>query len=175
MPEKKEKKKFAETKFGIFLKEKAPKLLDKVADFLPDKGALGIIKNLIDRDPDVREEVNNMSIQDRLSFDRELIAFEMEMYKIDAADRDSARNREIEYVKSTGHVDWMMYATGITALLAFIFIIYAAVYKPEVFNKNPVLHQITGMIEGVALTMFAFYFGSSKGSRDKSKTIADNL
>ena len=43
-------KKFKDTKVGKFLKEKAPGILDQVGDVLPDKGVLGIIKNLIDKD-----------------------------------------------------------------------------------------------------------------------------
>ena len=43
-------KKFKDTKVGKFLKEKAPGILDHVGDVLPDKGVLGIIKNLIDKD-----------------------------------------------------------------------------------------------------------------------------
>ena len=35
---------------GIWLREKAPHILDKVGDVLPDEGALGIVKNLIESD-----------------------------------------------------------------------------------------------------------------------------
>lgn len=158
------KKSFKETKIGIFLKEKAPDLLDKIGDFLPDNGGLGIIKNIISKD-------DTLSPKDKAEA-LDLLNHELEMYKIDASDRSSARAREVEYVK-IGKVDWMMIATGITALLAFIFIVITAVYKPEVFEKNPVLHQIVGMVEGVALTMFGYYYGSSKGSRDKTKLLND--
>ena len=41
----KPKKKFKETKVGIFLKEKAPTILDTVGEFLPDQGGLGIDNN----------------------------------------------------------------------------------------------------------------------------------
>ena len=44
------KKKFKDTKLGVFLKEKAPKILDSVGDVLPDNGAFGIVKNLISSD-----------------------------------------------------------------------------------------------------------------------------
>ena len=38
--DKKKKKKFKDTKVGIFLREKAPKILDTVGEFLPDQGGL---------------------------------------------------------------------------------------------------------------------------------------
>lgn len=43
-------KKLKDTKLGAWLREKAPQVLDKVGDVLPDEGALGIVKNLIDSD-----------------------------------------------------------------------------------------------------------------------------
>ena len=43
-------KKLKDTKLGRWLREKAPEVLDKVGDVLPDEGALGIVKNLIDAD-----------------------------------------------------------------------------------------------------------------------------
>ena len=46
----KEKKKFKDTKVGVFLKEKAPKILNSVGDILPDNGTFGIVKNLISSD-----------------------------------------------------------------------------------------------------------------------------
>ena len=42
-----EKKKIKDTKLGIWLKEKAPGVLNIVGDLLPDSGALGIVKNLL--------------------------------------------------------------------------------------------------------------------------------
>tara|TARA_R100000541_G_scaffold18622_1_gene28449 strand:- start:6327 stop:6755 length:429 start_codon:yes stop_codon:yes gene_type:complete len=47
------KKKFSDTKIGIFLKKVAPKLLNNVGNVLPDQGALGILKNLISQAPTV--------------------------------------------------------------------------------------------------------------------------
>jgi len=45
----KDKKKFKETKVGKFINDKAPKILDAVGDVLPDKGVLGVVKNLISK------------------------------------------------------------------------------------------------------------------------------
>ena len=52
----KEKKKIRDTKLGAWLKEKAPGVLDTVGDLLPDKGALGVVKNLLDSEPNVDPE-----------------------------------------------------------------------------------------------------------------------
>ena len=51
-----DKKKIKDTKLGKWLAEKAPGILNVVGDLLPDSGALGIVKNLIDKDPKVDSE-----------------------------------------------------------------------------------------------------------------------
>ena len=48
-----EDKKIKNTKLGAWLKSKAPNVLSVVGDLLPDSGGLGIVKNLIDKEPDV--------------------------------------------------------------------------------------------------------------------------
>jgi len=50
------KKKIKDTKLGSWLANKAPDILSVVGGLLPDKGALGIVKNLIDKDPKVDSE-----------------------------------------------------------------------------------------------------------------------
>ena len=50
---KQERKKIKDTKLGQWLKSKAPDVLDTVADLLPDQGGLGVVKNLLDKKPDI--------------------------------------------------------------------------------------------------------------------------
>ena len=46
------KKKFKDTKVGKFLLGKSG-LIDAIGDVMPDKGLLGLVKNLIHNDPDI--------------------------------------------------------------------------------------------------------------------------
>jgi len=48
------KKKFKDTKIGAFLKNKSPKILNAIGEVLPDKGGLGIVKNLISSDRTIK-------------------------------------------------------------------------------------------------------------------------
>jgi hypothetical protein len=50
------KKKIIDTKLGSWLADKAPNILSVVGDLLPDSGALGVVKNLIDKDDSVDSE-----------------------------------------------------------------------------------------------------------------------
>ena len=148
------KKKFKDTKLGKFLNKAAPTILDIAGDLLPDAGVLGIIKNLIDKDSD-------MSPEDKVQAQ----SYMKEMYELEVADRDSARNREIE-VKKTGSQDIMMVATGLTGLFSFAFVIYAVVYEPSVLDKD-LFVNLMGMIEGVVISnIFAYYYGTSAENRN---------
>ena len=63
-----EKKKIKDTKLGSWLADKAPNILGVVGDLLPDKGALGIVKNLIDKDPAVDSEEAQRIIDAEVKF-----------------------------------------------------------------------------------------------------------
>lgn len=51
-----DKKKLKDTEVGRWLREKAPSVLDVVGDVLPDRGVLGVVKNLVDKDPTLDSE-----------------------------------------------------------------------------------------------------------------------
>ena len=144
--ESKDRKKLKDTKVGKWLKENAPKVLDTVGELLPNNGALGVVKKLIDRDESIPQDKKS-------EFKR--MEFELEL-----EDRKSARSREVE-VKKTGDKDIMMMITGIVGLISFVFTIYAVVYIPSV-KENELFIHLMGMIEGVVIgNIFAYYYGTS--------------
>ena len=61
-------KKIKDTGLGKWLKNKAPNVLDVVGDFLPDQGALGVVKNLIDKDPEVDTEAGMAAVDAEVAF-----------------------------------------------------------------------------------------------------------
>ena len=61
-------KKIKDTGLGKWLKIKAPNVLDVVGDFLPDQGALGVVKNLIDKDPEVDTEAGMAAVDAEVAF-----------------------------------------------------------------------------------------------------------
>jgi hypothetical protein len=73
MKSNKEKKKIRDTALGTFLREKLPAVLNSVGDFLPDQGALGIVKNLLSRevmDPDDRLKVDQLILESEIEAQR---------------------------------------------------------------------------------------------------------
>lgn len=144
-----EKKKFKDTKIGKFLKNKAPNILDVIGNVLPDKGALGIVKNLIDKDDSIDSETK-----------KELHNQLIEAYKTEVADRDSARKREVEVAK-VKKFDLMFTLTGLVGLGTFVFLVYTIVYVNIPENNEKTFYTLIGLCEGIVLSIFGFYFGSS--------------
>jgi hypothetical protein len=135
------KKPFKDTKVG--------KLLFGAKSLLPDKGVLGVVKNLIDGDdeltPEEKEEAHKWLI---------------EAYKAEVDDRDSARKREVEIAKS-GRIDWLFNLTGIVGLGAFGVIIYAIISLDIPEPNKELFYHLIGIVEGVSLSIFGYYFGTS--------------
>jgi len=140
--------KLKDSKVGKLLASKLPGALDIVGDLLPDQGALGIVKNLIDS-ADISEEEKQM-LHNQVK----------ELYELEVADRDSARKREIE-VSKTRKFDIMFNLTGLTGLGAFLFIIYAIVYLDIPENNKEVWIHLIGICEGIVLSIFGYFFGSA--------------
>jgi len=61
-------KKIKDTGLGKWLKSKAPNVLSVVGDLLPDQGGLGIVKNLIEKDPDVKTEEGVAAVDAEIQF-----------------------------------------------------------------------------------------------------------
>ena len=140
------KKKFKDTAVGKLILSKVP---DFVSKALPDNGVLGVVKNLIDSEPD-------LSPEEKAQMHEELV----ELYKLEVADRDSARKREVEIAK-TGRFDFMYNLTGIVGLGAFAFIVYAIVYLEIPSENKEIWIHLIGICEGIVLSIFGYFFGSA--------------
>ena len=152
----KPKKKFKDTKVGRFLTKSGSKIVDLAGDAFPP---LEIISNLIAGDPALTAQQKHEAQQ-----------LALEEYRLEIQDRESARNREVELAK-TGKSDWLMYMSGCTAMGVFVLMVIAVVWQfPGV--DSPLFHQLMGIIEGVSLTVFAYYFGTSKSSYEKTKMLS---
>lgn len=144
------KKPFKDTKVGKFLMKKLPDF----AGAALTGGPLEAIKSLIDDDPAITPE-------EKAQLHEELV----ELYKLEVADRDSARNREIEVAK-TGRFDFMYNLTGVIGLGAFAFIVYAIVYLEIPAENKEVWIHLIGICEGIVLSIFGYFYGSAV-KRDK--------
>jgi hypothetical protein len=72
------------SKLGAFIKSQAPKLLDAVEDVLPEKGALGVIKNLISNSTELTSEEKETA--------KGLAELDLKAFELEVEDRKSARD-----------------------------------------------------------------------------------
>jgi len=137
----KPKKKFKETKVGIFLKEKAPKILDTVGEFLPDSGGLGIVKNLISSDSSIEPEDKEMALK---------------LLDQDIAEMNNISNRWQSDMTSDS---WL---SKNTRPLTLIYLTLAMTIF-IVLDSTVVLEINTGwvsLLEALLITVYVAYFGS---------------
>ena len=70
------KRRLRDTRLGQWLTDQAPTVLDAVGDVLPERGVLGIVKNLVEREPDLthdqRMEFERLMADERSSAEQEL-------------------------------------------------------------------------------------------------------
>jgi hypothetical protein len=137
----KKKKKFKETKVGIFLKEKAPTILDTVGEFLPDQGGLGIVKNLI---------TSNNTIEPK---DKETA---LKLLDQDIAEMNNISERWASDMKSDS---WL---SKNTRPMTLIFLTLAMTIF-IILDSTVLLEIKTGwvsLLEALLITVYVAYFGS---------------
>ena len=139
------------------------------------------VGNTIDKLTTSKEEV----LQQEYELKKAEMQFQLDQQKLCIEDRkntlvdmDSARKRsaEVETNTNAGFLSKNITAflaigsTLLTFVLFYIIIFRNDTIKAEV--KDVVLY-VLGVLSTILTQVFSFYFGSSQGSVDKNKTIAD--
>lgn len=103
---------------------------------------------------------------------------DLEYAKLDAADRDSARNRETaiatnEHAPTINKIVTPVLALGVVSLSFVLFAVLIFVeVKPD---AKDILIYILGVLSAAVTQILSYYFGSSQGSKDKSAEIEGML
>ena len=137
----KKKKKFRDTKVGVFLKEKAPTILDTVGEFLPDQGGLGIVKNLISGDSNIEPKDKEMALK---------------LLEQDIAEMNNISSRWASDMKSDS---WLSKNTRPMTLIYLTLAMTIFI----VLDSTVLLEIKTGwvsLLEALLLTVYVAYFGS---------------
>lgn len=124
----------------------------------------GVLDNVITN----KEELAQAKLEAAKEINRHLEAMQEQMVKmqeLEVRDRETARTREAEIVKATGHFDWMMWGLAASGIGMLFYALYQLV-NSQIENKELFTHFV-GIIEGVVVSIYSYYFGSSLGSRIK--------
>mgnify|MGYP000907478071 FL=1 len=154
-------KKFNETKVGQFLAQAAPEILELVGDAIPGAGILtNLFKAKADKTPEQEAE-----------FEKLIREYEIEELKLRLSDVADARGLQKTALGqddkfSKRFLYWL--AAG-SLLLGFVYIfVITFVTIPE--SNQRFADTILGVvIATIITTIYNFFFGSSKGSKDKEE------
>lgn len=126
------------------------------------------IEKAINANPEIMFKIKELETKHKEKLEEmEQAAFEAEI-----KDKDSARSREIELAKIMGGRDYFMPALAILITLGFFGILVAMLIL-DISKINASALTILNIMIGVLGTNFnnvvGYFFGSSKGSADKTK------
>ncbi len=149
------KKKFNETKVGQFLSKAAPGILGTVGNVLPDNGVLGLVKNLIQKDPVMPAE------------DKEKA---MKLLEQDMVEMQEISKRWQSDMKSDS---WLSKNTRPLSLifLSVMTIAFIWVDSHETLSFT-VEQEWISLLKTLTTTVYVAYFGS-RGA-EKFKSISNN-
>lgn len=147
--------KIKNTKLGEWLSNKSPKILDIVGDMLPDQGVLGIVKRLVDGDPDI-------SAQDKLEFER--LSAQVEMARQEAVTRrwEADMSSDVQLAKL------IRPSIMIVLLLFFMVVTIWDATSSEFMPRE----NFIDLLQVLMLTVFGAYFAGrtiEKTATNKSK------
>ena len=143
-------KKFKDTKVGVFLKEKAPGILDSIGDVLPDKGVLGIVKNLIDKD-------DKMLPQDKETA--------MAWINLESVEMQEVSKRWASDMTSDS---WLSKNTRPLALIFLTMVTTIMIIIDSTNLEFDVKHGWVNLLESLLITVYVAYFGSRGVEKFKS-------
>lgn len=132
------------------------------------KDVIGAVEKVLDQVITNKEELAQAKLEAEKEINRHFEAVQSALLKekeLDVQDRQTARNREAEFVKATGHIDYLMWFLAIAGMIVLSYCLYVMT-NSELENKELFIHFL-GIIEGVVVSIYSYFFGSSAGSRIK--------
>tara|TARA_R100000656_G_scaffold45176_2_gene36930 strand:- start:2842 stop:3291 length:450 start_codon:yes stop_codon:yes gene_type:complete len=144
------KKKFRDTKVGKFLGSKGSGILGLVGDVLPDKGLLGVLKNVISKDDTMPQQDKDIAL---------------ELLKQDAIEMQEVTKR----LESDNEHNVTRLVRPIS--YAAMFVLYmACIFFDGNLGDFQIKEQYIPSITSLFSTMTIFYFGS-RGLEKVMKTV----
>ena len=149
------KKKFNETKVGQFLSQVAPGILGSVGNVLPDSGVLGIVKNLIHKDPVLPAEDKEKALK---------------LLEQDMTEMKETTKRWESDMKSDS---WLSKNTRPMCLIFLSIMTVAFIWVDSHHEISFTVEQEwIGLLKTLVTTVYVAYFGSR--GVEKYKTISKN-
>jgi len=127
------------------------------------------ILQLLERDPQAYVLLEKAEMDHEV----ELKQMWLEETKLYLADVQSARNREIEFVKTTGGRDWFQTIVGIMIITGFLISVVASYTITPPAGSERLLGMVQGTLGTLTVGVVQYLFGTNKSSSEKTAIIAN--
>ena len=145
------KKKFHETKVGQFLSKTAPGILGTVGEVLPNNGVLGLVKNLIHKDPALPAEDKEKALK---------------LLEQDMVEMQEVSKRWESDMKSDS---WLSKNTRPLSLIFLSVMTIAFIWVDSHESLSFTVEQEwIGLLKTLTTTVYVAYFGSRGAEKFKS-------
>ncbi len=127
--------------------------------------------------PDLIVKLKEFEINQKIELGKlalQATIIELEESRAYLMDKQNARLRETELAKATGQRDWLMMALAIVVVIGFFGLISVMIIgdnAQKTSNNGPINQLFGALVAGFSMVL-SYFFGSSKSSADKDKTIA---
>jgi hypothetical protein len=182
---KKDKKPIGErikgSKFGVFVRDKVKPVAGDILEIAGDITgiqALETVGAFLNGQSHKSDEHGALALEFeklRLNFELEMTRLDMqtelEFYKAEVSDRDSARVREAAFLNATGKRDWLFGAVVIVGLLLTVGVVLSLIFIVIPIENQRLADMTFGSVLSIGTSIFAYYVGSSRGSHLKDKKL----
>lgn len=169
------------SKFGAFIRDKVKPVAGDILEIAGDITgiqALETVGAFLNGQKHKSDEHNALALEFeklRLNFELEMtrldLETDLEFYKAEVNDRDSARVREAAFLNATGKRDWLMGAVVIVGLLLTVGVVLSLIFIVIPIENQRLADMTFGSVLSIGTSIFAYYVGSSRGSHMKDKKL----
>jgi hypothetical protein len=137
---------------------------------LPEDSSAEIVATKIMNTADMTE-IRLKFVQAENDFQLKQRDQELEIYRVQLADIQSARTAKTEGEKATGKRDTNLYALAWTVITCFFILMGILLFAKLEPAQNGVIFMLFGSLAAGFSQVLSFFFGSSKGSENKTDMI----
>jgi hypothetical protein len=172
------------SKFGVFIRDKVKPVAGDILEIAGDITGIQALETVgayLNGQKHKSDEHNAIALEFeklRLNFELEMTRLDMqtelEFYKAEVSDRDSARVREAAFLNATGKRDWLMGAVVIVGLSLTVGVVLSLIFVVIPIENQRLADMTFGSVLSIGTSIFAYYVGSSRGSAMKDKLLQAN-
>ena len=180
---KREKKPFNETGFGKFVQKAKPILGTAVNTVIGNVvngatgGALGIVKDILVKSDDPQSEILLQEFElKQMEWEQEMARIDLQFFQAEMADRADARemykqnNKMADYI-ARQVMNWGLPAVGALLLIEVGLIIGMKEHVELVAIVSTSIGAVSNQLLSERVKVIQFFFGSSRGSKEKEEEM----